>query len=83
MTDIKPEYMFQKEASEYLLTTEKKVALFRKYGLLKAGKYGKNYVYKKSWLDEFSETWCGYDLSSEEKIRLAINAKKWREEHGN
>ena len=80
--DLQPEYMFQKAASDYLMTTERKIALFRKCGILRFGKLGKNYVYKKSWLDEFMDEWAGYDLSNEEHIRMAINARKWKTSHG-
>ena len=79
MNDLKSEYMYQKEASKYLMTTERKVSIFRKYGMLKCAKLGKNYVYKKSWLDDFMEQWSNTDLSNETKIRLAINARKWHE----
>lgn len=80
--DLQPEYMRGKEASEYLLTTERKLALYRKYGLLRWSKFGKNFVYKKSWLDDFAETWACHDLSSEKAVRLAINSRKWKEKHG-
>ena len=79
--DLKPEYFFADEASQYLKTTKPKIAMYRKYGLLKYAKFGKNFVYKKSWLDDFAEEWSGYDLSNEAKIRLAINAKKWRSKY--
>ena len=79
--DLKRGYLFGDEAAKYLRCGKRKVALFRKYGLLKSCKYGKNYVYKVSWLDEFSEEWAGTDLSNEAKIRLAINSRAWREKH--
>ena len=81
MNDLKPEYMFAKQASEYLLTTERKLSLYRRYGLLKWSKLGKNYVYKRQWLDDFMNEWSRYDLSNEDAVRLAINAKKWKEKH--
>ena len=80
--DLKPEYMFQKESAEYLQTTERKIALFRKHGLLKHAKLGKNYVYRKEWLNQFMEDWSGYDLSNEDKIKLAINSREWHRKHG-
>ncbi|MBE6108786.1 MAG: hypothetical protein E7194_00030 [Erysipelotrichaceae bacterium] len=80
--DLKPEYVFQEGAAEYLNTTCRKIALFRKHKLLKAGKLGKNYVYKLSWLDEFMEAWAGYDLSNESKIISAIAEREWRMKHG-
>lgn len=81
MTDLKPEYMYGAEASDYLRTTERKLSLYRRNGLLKWSKLGKNYCYKKQWLDEFMDAWSGYDLSSEQAVRLAINSKKWKETH--
>ncbi len=81
VNDLKPEYMFAEDASKYLMTTTRKIALYRQHGLLKYGKLGKNYVYKKSWCDQFMEEWSGFDLSSEEKVRSAINERKWREAH--
>ena len=79
--DLKPEYMFAADAAEYLRTTTKKIALFRQNNLVKYSKFGKNFVYKKSWLDTFSEEWAGYDLSNEERIRHSISEKAWRETH--
>ena len=77
-----PEYMYAKEASEYLLTTERKLSMYRQHGLLKWAKLGRNYIYKREWLDTFMSEWSGYDLSSEEAVRLAINSRKWKEKHG-
>ena len=79
--ELMPDYMFAEGASAYLQTTTRKIALYRKYKLLKYGKLGKNYVYKKSWLDDFMEEWAGYDLSNETAVRLAINGKRWKEKH--
>ena len=81
MSDLSNEFMYGKEAAEYLRTTERKIAMFRKHGLLKSAKYGKNYVYRVTWLNEFSEEWAGYDLSNEERLRLAVNSRKWKENH--
>lgn len=79
--DLVPGYMFAPAAAEYICTTERKIGLFRRYKLLKAGKLGKNYVYRKEWLDEFMETWAGYDLSNETAVKLAIKAKEWKRKH--
>ena len=79
--DLQPEFMFAEDASKYLNTTTRKIALYRKHGLLKWAKFGKSYVYKKTWLDDFAEDWSGYDLSNENAILLAINSKKWRSDH--
>lgn len=80
--DLVPEYMFAEEAAAYLKTTTRKISLFRRFGLLKYGKYGKNYVYSKEYLDEFWKTWvCKYDLSNEEAVKLAIREEEWRKKH--
>ena len=81
MNDLKSEYMFQKDAALYLHCTQRKLALYRKYGMLKSGKLGKNYVYKRTWLDEFMCEWANFDLSNEEKIKLAIHSKEWHKSH--
>lgn len=80
-TDLIAGYMYGQAAADYLCSTERKLSLLRRYGLIKAVKLGKAYVYKTAWLDEFMETWAGYDLSNEEAIRLAIREKNWRKEH--
>lgn len=79
---LAPEYMYAPEAARYILSTVKKLALYRKYGLLKAGKLGKNYVYRKAWLDQFMDQWCGFDLSNEAAVCAAIKEKAWRQNHG-
>lgn len=82
INDLNQEYMQGKPAAMYLHSTERKISLYRRYGLLKYAKLGKNFVYKRSWLDQFMEEWAGVDLSSEEKVRLAVNSRKWRQQHG-
>lgn len=79
--DLMPGYMFGQEAAEYLRTTPRKISLYRRYGLLRYGKLGKNFVYRKEWLDSFMETWSGYDMSSESAVRLAIKGKEWKVKH--
>ena len=71
------DYVYGDEASKYLRITERKLSLYRRYGMLKYSRLGKNYVYRKQWLDDFMEEWSCTDLSNEEKIRLAINGRKW------
>lgn len=79
--DLESSYLFKDEAAKYLRTTERKISLYIHFGLLKYTKFGKNYVIRKEWLDEFAENWSGYDLSNESKIRLAISGRKWKENH--
>ena len=74
-------YLFGEQAAEYLRTTTRKISLFRRYKLLKSAKFGKSFVYKRSWLDQFAEQWQGYDLSNEKAVQLAISEKKWRSEN--
>ena len=81
-TNLVPGYMFAPAAAEYICTTERTIGLFRRYKLLKAGKLGKNYVYRKEWLDEFMETWAGYDLSNETAVKLAVKEKEGKQKRG-
>ena len=82
-SDLKPGTMFAPETALYLNTTVRKVGLFRKYGLLKAVRLGRHYCYRKEWCDQFLDEWSGSDISSEEKIRLAIKSKEWKQKHVN
>lgn len=79
--DLFPDYMLGPEAAKYIRTTERKISLYRRYKLLEAGKLGKNYVYRKEWLDEFMEEWKGYNLNNEEDVKLAIKEKDWKRKH--
>lgn len=81
MTDLKSEYMFQKDAALYLHCTQRKIASYRKHGMLKCAKLGKNYVYRREWLDSFMEEWSGFDLSNEEKIQFAVHSREWHKNH--
>lgn len=78
---IPPQYMDSEEASEYLRIPIRKLNLYRSEGLIKAVRCGKGYLYRQTWLDQFMEDFAGYDVSNTEKIRLAINEKKWRLTH--
>lgn len=80
-TELVPGYVYGPDAAEYLCTTERKISLFRRYGLLEAVKLGKGYVYKVSQLDAFWDEWKGYDLSNEEAVKFAIREKEWRKKH--
>lgn len=80
--DLKPEYLTQEEAAGYLRCRPRMIALYRKHGLLRSAKLGRNFVYRVDWLNCFMETWSGYDMSSEDKIRLAVNSRAWRNKHG-
>ena len=76
-----PEYMHADAAADYLLTTERKLALYRKYNLIKWAKLGKSFIYRKQWLDSFMESWSSCDLSNEEAVKLAVSSRKWREKN--
>lgn len=80
--DLKPEFYGLEESAYYLNCSDRLIPLFRKYKLLKSIKFGRHFVYKRSWLDQFAEEWAGYDLSSEHAILSAINEKEWRKKHG-
>ena len=79
--DMLPEYLTRDEAGDYLQVDGRKIDMFRKNGLLRFGRLGRNYIYKKTWLDDFMEEWSGYDLSSEDNIRLSIKSRNWRDTH--
>lgn len=79
---LSPEYFYGDAAARYLNSTERKLALFRKYGLIRWSKLGKSYCYRKLWLDQFMEEWSGYDLSNEANIQLAVRSKEWKVKHG-
>lgn len=72
----------QQEAAEYLHTTDRKIGLYRRNKLIKYAKLGKNFLYKKEWLDQFIEDWQGYDLSNKEKMLNSIALREWRATHG-
>lgn len=78
---IPPQYMDSEEASNYLRIPIRKLNLYRSEGLIKAVRCGKGYLYRQTWLDQFMEDYAGYDVSNAEKIRLAVNEKKWRSAH--
>ena len=79
--DLLPEYFDRDEAGRYLKIDGRKIDSFRRAGLLRFGRLGRNFIYRKAWLDDFMEEWAGYDLSSEKNIRLAIRSKDWRKTH--
>ncbi len=79
--DVSQEYFSRDEAGEYLQVDGRKIDSFRKAGLLRYGRLGRNYIYRKCWLDDFMEEWAGYDLSSDENIKLSIQARNWRNTH--
>ena len=80
--DLMPGYMDSETASRYSTFTKRKLGLFIKYDMLKFAKVGKGYIFRKEWLDEFMEEWNGWDLGTEEKIRFAVESRKWNERHG-
>lgn len=81
MPAVQPQYMDSEKASQYLCIPIRKLNLYRSEGLIKAVRCGKGYLYRQSWLDQFMEDFAGYDVSNREKIRQAINEKKWRAAH--
>lgn len=79
--ELRGDYVYAEEASKYLHVTIRKISLYRRYGMLKSVKVGRNYVYRLQWLDDFMESWAGYDLSNAEKIKSAIRERGWRKSH--
>lgn len=73
--------LLNEEAAQYLCTTERNLAVLRKYELIKYAKCGKRFIYQREWLDQFLNEWAGYDLSNEANIKFAIHSKAWKEKH--
>lgn len=80
--DLSPEYLMKEEAASYLCCTCRKISLFRQHQMLKYAKFGRHYVYKKTWLDDFAEEWAGYDLSNEYEIIRSIHEKERKKRLG-
>jgi hypothetical protein len=78
---VQPQYMDSEKASHYLSIPIRKLNLYRSEGLIKAVRCGKGYLYRQSWLDDFMEEYAGYDISNRDKIRAAVNEKRWRMSH--
>ena len=74
--DIKSEYMDGEASAKYLHTTPRKIALYRRYGLLKYAKLGKSFLYRREWLDDFMEEWAGFNISSEFYLQIAIASRR-------
>lgn len=79
---MKSEYLDSHETADYGCLNQRMLPIYRKYGMLKFAKLGRSFIYKKSWIDEFMETWAGVDLSNEEKIREAVAFRQWELKHG-
>ena len=63
-------------SAKYLHTTPRKIALYRRYGLLKYAKLGKSFLYRREWLDDFMEEWAGFNISSEFYLQIAIASRR-------
>ena len=79
--DLKKEYLEGDEAARYLRISPRKLPTLRKYRMLKFCKFGRSFVYKKSWLDQFAEDYAGFDLSNEDTIATAAAVKAWEAKH--
>ena len=77
---MEKEYFTQEEAAEYLHTNSRKIGLYRRNKLIKYGKLGKKYIYRKEWLDDFMTEWSGYDLSNREAMFNSMALKAWKEQ---
>ena len=64
------------EVARILGTTTRKIGLYTQFNLIKSIRIGREYQYKSSWVSDFLETWQGYDLRDEHKIRVAIKLKE-------
>lgn len=52
------------------------VGWLRKYGILKAVKFGKRWMYRKTDVDKIWDEFDGYDLSNESAIKSAVLVKR-------
>ena len=81
-TDLVQGYFLLPEAAAYLRMSKRMIPILRKYGLIPAIRYGRNFVYRREDLDLFAREWSGYDLRNERKIQAAIAEKAWRQKRG-
>lgn len=58
-------YLTEREVAEKLKTNNRRIALWRKAGLIKGVKLSRQYVYKEKDIDEFFNDYLGKDLSAE------------------
>ena len=58
-------YLTEVEAAEYLRTCRQTIRKLRKGGLIKSVKISRNYIYKKTDLDDLFDRFIGKDLSSD------------------
>lgn len=80
--DLKKEYLEGDEAAKYLRMSPRKLPILRKYKMLKYAKFGRSFVYRREWLDQFAEQYAGYDLSNEQLISTAAAVRAWEVSHG-
>lgn len=69
-------YLSTSELAKALHTDRRKVGWLRKYGLIVGMRASKGYVFRDDEIDRFWETYRGFDLSNEQKIRIARQIKK-------
>lgn len=71
MTELDKQYYSQAELAKELHCSPRVIGLYRKYGILKPIKIGKSYIFENADIKRMFQTYGGYDLSNEQKIRLA------------
>ncbi len=71
-----PEFLTTEDLAKSLHCDKRKVGWFRKYGLINGIRTGKSYVYLADDVRKFWEIYKGYDLSNEQKIRIAAVQQK-------
>ena len=62
--NIENNYLTESEAANYLRTCKQNLRKWRNVNLLKATKVSRNWIYKRTDLDDFFNKFTGKDLSS-------------------
>lgn len=71
MEDKSRQFWNQEELAKAWHCSPRVIGLLTKYGMLHPIRAGRSYVFNLKDIDKLFETYGGYDLSNEEKIRLA------------
>ena len=73
---IKPKIFYStEEVAEMLHCSKRHIGHMKKHGMIQGICTGRGYVFSKEELETWHRTYCGFDLSSEEKIKIAVIEK--------
>lgn len=64
------EYLTEKEVAKKLRTNNRRVANWRRAGLIKGVKLSRQYVYREKDVDDFFSKFLGKDLSADHYLNL-------------